>query len=225
MQDPQQARASDAERERAIEQLGRAAADGRLDVDELEERVELAYATRTRSELDCLLADVPDGELPAVAVAPTPVAPPRAHAGVVVREGPGGTRWVVSVLGGSNRKGRWRIAHRCTVVNVMGGSDLDLCDAELSTPVTQINVYTVMGGADIRVPHGLDVQVTKLAFMGGHNVELGDELAPAGTPVIRIRLLTLMGGCDVKRGRKRTRTERMCDRELGGSGHAGELER
>ena len=37
-------RASDADRERAVLTLGRAAGDGRLDTDELEERLQLAYA-------------------------------------------------------------------------------------------------------------------------------------------------------------------------------------
>jgi hypothetical protein len=212
-------RASDAERERAVEQLGRAAAAGRLDVDELEERVQLAYATSTRGELERLLADVPDEDLVAAAGAPSPVAPPRAHPGVVLREGPGGTGWVVSILGGSDRKGRWRIARRCTVVNVMGGGALDLCDIELAAAVTQINVYTIMGGGEIRVPHGVDVQVTKFALMGGHDVELGDELAPPGAPVIRIRLLTLMGGFEVQRGRKRSRGDRRRERARDKAGH------
>jgi hypothetical protein len=225
-------RASDAERERAVARLGRAAADGRLDVDELEERVALAYATRTRRELERLVADLPEEDVHAEAVPTTSVAPARAHEGAVLREGPGGTGWVVSVLGGSDRKGRWRVAARCTVVNVLGGSDLDLCDAELAAPITQINVYTVMGGADIRVPHGVDVQVTKFALMGGHDVELGDELPPPGAPLIRIRLLTLMGGCDVKRGRKRSRRDRRRERALDKAGkrevhrgdNAGELD-
>jgi hypothetical protein len=213
-------------------QLGRAAADGRLDVDELEERVQLAYATRTRCELDRLLADLPEDDVRAVAVAASSVAPARTHEGAILREGLGGAGWVVSVLGGSDRKGRWRIARRCTVVNVMGGSGLDLCDVELAAAVTQINVYTVMGGGEIRVPHGVDVQVTKFAFMGGHDVELGDELPPPGAPVIRIRLLTIMGGFEVRRGRKLSRRDRQrqralekaAKREVHRGGNAGELD-
>ena len=64
-------RASDADRERAATLLGRAASDGRLDVDELEERLQLAYASRTHGELERLLADVGGGPK-----LPTP-APPR----------------------------------------------------------------------------------------------------------------------------------------------------
>ncbi len=43
-------RASDADRERVVEILRSAASDGQLTVDELEERVPVAYAARTRKE-------------------------------------------------------------------------------------------------------------------------------------------------------------------------------
>jgi hypothetical protein len=52
-------RASDAERERTASTLREHAAVGRLDVDELAERLEIAYSARARSELDALLADLP----------------------------------------------------------------------------------------------------------------------------------------------------------------------
>lgn len=52
-------RASEAEREAAVDELRRHAAAGRLDVDELESRVESAFAARTREELADLRADLP----------------------------------------------------------------------------------------------------------------------------------------------------------------------
>ena len=52
-------RASDAERERAVESLRVHAAAGRLDADELERRVEAAFAATTRADLDALHADLP----------------------------------------------------------------------------------------------------------------------------------------------------------------------
>jgi hypothetical protein len=52
-------RASEAEREAAVEGLRRHAAVGRLDVDELEQRVEAAFSARTQEELAELSADLP----------------------------------------------------------------------------------------------------------------------------------------------------------------------
>jgi hypothetical protein len=54
-----QLRASDAERERAASALRDHAAVGRLDFDELAQRLDAAYVARTRAELNALLADLP----------------------------------------------------------------------------------------------------------------------------------------------------------------------
>jgi hypothetical protein len=51
-------RASDADREAAVERLRRAGMEGRLDSDELEERIASAYAARWCSELESLTFDV-----------------------------------------------------------------------------------------------------------------------------------------------------------------------
>jgi hypothetical protein len=52
-------RASDAERESAVTQLREHGAAGRLDVEELEQRIGAAYAARTHGELGALLGDLP----------------------------------------------------------------------------------------------------------------------------------------------------------------------
>jgi uncharacterized protein DUF1707 len=64
-QDPE-LRASDAEREQAVTQLREHGAAGRLDVDELEQRIGAAYQARTRGDLVKLLDDLPSTQ-PAVA--------------------------------------------------------------------------------------------------------------------------------------------------------------
>ena len=60
-------RASDREREEVVEALRGHAGEGRLDVGELDERLDAVYAARTRAELEPITAD-----LPAIA-APAPV--------------------------------------------------------------------------------------------------------------------------------------------------------
>jgi hypothetical protein len=63
-------RASDEERERAVETLRRHGAAGRLDAGELEERLGLALAAKTRGDLARLTEDLPAE--PARPVAPDP---------------------------------------------------------------------------------------------------------------------------------------------------------
>jgi Domain of unknown function (DUF1707) len=52
-------RIGDAERERVAERLRTAAGEGRLAAEELEERLEAAFAARTEAELAPLVADLP----------------------------------------------------------------------------------------------------------------------------------------------------------------------
>jgi hypothetical protein len=66
-----QIRASDADREAAVELLRAAAIDGRLDSDELEERLASAYAARWCSELGALTADVTPPAEPLVFIRPS----------------------------------------------------------------------------------------------------------------------------------------------------------
>lgn len=178
-------RACDADRERVVEVLRRAASDGQLTAEQLEERVASAYAAHTRGELERLTADVSAEPLADPALAsPEPV-----RGGVSVHEGPGGTRWVVSIMGGHDKRGRWRVAPHTTVLNIMGGCEIDLNDAELSSSVTELHIYSLMGGSELRVPNGVHVQLsTNFGLMGGNDVKLGDDVAPPDAPTLPRRL-------------------------------------
>jgi hypothetical protein len=52
-------RASDADREQVAERLRRAAGEGRILAEELEERLEVVFSARTYGELDVAVADLP----------------------------------------------------------------------------------------------------------------------------------------------------------------------
>jgi DUF1707 SHOCT-like domain/Cell wall-active antibiotics response LiaF, C-terminal len=183
-------RASDAEREATVTRLREAAAEGRLTVEELTERIDAAYAASTLDELEPLTAD-----LPAVA----------GSSSIAVEGGGGGTSFVLGVLGGGDRRGRWRVAPRVTVINVLGGADLDLREATLTAPEVTIWVISIFGGSDIVVPEGVHVELSSFALFGGDDLKLeGPEPAP-GAPVVHVRTVSLFGGTDVttRRGRRR----------------------
>ena len=57
-------RAADTDRDRTVERLRDAAAEGRLTPDDLERRLESALAARTYAELESLVADLPQRESP-----------------------------------------------------------------------------------------------------------------------------------------------------------------
>ena len=73
-----QLRAADTDREAAAERLHRAAVEGRLDAEELEQRLAAAYSAKWVGELDSLTADVtPPVPAPAGPPYPYPYPPPQ----------------------------------------------------------------------------------------------------------------------------------------------------
>jgi hypothetical protein len=176
-------RIGDRERDVAVARLQRAIAEGRLTPEEFDERVDLALASKTRGDLDRLLADLPQTAMP------LPVAgPPRTGR---LR------RWLVAVMGADEEKGRWRPPRQTNAIAVMGGVEMDLRHAVIEHPVMTMTAVAVMGGIDITVPPGLAVEMTGFAFMGGRSNRAAHVTDP-GAPLIRLRAFALMGGVDVK---------------------------
>ncbi|HET8755986.1 MAG TPA: DUF1707 domain-containing protein [Solirubrobacteraceae bacterium] len=182
MPDRPELRVSDDDREATVARLRVAGGEGRLTLEELAERVELADAARTRGDLDALTADLP-----------------RAAAGEGERKDRG---WIVAIMGGAERRGRWRPARSTIVVTVMGGAELDLREAELADGV-RITAITIMGGIGIAVPDGVSVEMGGFAFMGT-NGGPRDRVPPLrSAPTVSVRAFSLMGGVGVERKRSR----------------------
>jgi hypothetical protein len=94
---PHELRASDADREAAVGRLRVAAMEGRLDAEELADRVSSAYSARWCSELERLTVDVTPGTAaPAHPVgAPTFVRPTRQTNGLAIASLVAGFLWMM----------------------------------------------------------------------------------------------------------------------------------
>ena len=179
-------RVSDAERDAVLRTLGDHAAVGRLTLDELEERSGRALAAKTRGELATLTSDLPREAGQASELSP-----------VTSRKKP--VRWMVAIMGGSHRRGRFRTVGSINAVAVMGGDEIDLRDAELEGGELTLNLFALMGGSNIYVPDSVEVEVGGFSLMGGHE-EVGSERPPRpNAPLIRIRVYALMGGATIYR--------------------------
>lgn len=182
-QEPDDIRASDQDRHRVAEQLHAAAADGRITLDELGERLGTLYSARTYGELAPLTRDLPVE----VAGRPVPEVAPDAADGPSVS---------VAVLSGCDRTGQWVVPPRHTAVAVLGGVQLDLRHARFTGRDTTITAVAILSGIDITVPDHLDVVVDGVGLLGGF---AGHTTSGAGGPRVRITGLALLGGVDVRR--------------------------
>ena len=87
-------RASDADREETVERLRVAGVEGRLDSDELEQRLETAYASRWCSELESLTLDVTPPPARLHPMAPVFVRPYRRPNGLAIASVVAGVLWM-----------------------------------------------------------------------------------------------------------------------------------
>jgi hypothetical protein len=195
--DPRRQRASDADREAVAEVLRRAAGDGRLTLDELQERLDSTYAAKTYGDLEPIVSDLPVG-LPPTVRHSAPVPRP---AGTVDRIGGAPTsQSAVAIFGAAERKGLWVVPEGFTAFALLGGIDLDLREARFQSREVRLQLTAVFGGIDVVVPEDVEVHVEGVGIFGGfgHPDDTSGGVAPGG-PVVRITGLALFGGVDVKR--------------------------
>ena len=187
-------RISDEDRHRVAEVLRQAAGEGRLDLEELDERLEAAYSAKTYGELVPITADLPLAGMTAPAPAPRPAAP--GPAGPVPR-----FSGSIAVMSETKRVGPWVVPDGHTAFALMGGVVLDLRDARFEAREVTINANAVMGEVKLIVGAGTHVIVEGVAVMGDYTeqrakVPFDPEV---GGPVVRVRGLALMGSVNVQR--------------------------
>jgi Domain of unknown function (DUF1707)/Cell wall-active antibiotics response 4TMS YvqF len=206
-------RVSDSDREQAAEVLREAAGQGRISLDELDERLESAYAAKTYADLAVLIHDLPQsGQVPAPPVQ-----------GAIQTSRIGGTprsKFSVAIMSGARRMGRWVVPRTYVSVAVMGGIELDLRDAQFSEPVVTLHAYTLMGGIQITVPEDVDVDVSGVAFMGGFDHDASGPGVP-GAPQVRVLGFALMGGVEVRRKPVKVKRGKVEDGSQGVIGNSG----
>ncbi|GAA3219559.1 DUF1707 domain-containing protein [Dactylosporangium siamense] len=192
--DPRKLRASDADRERVAEVLRTSAAEGRLDLDELDERLRAVYAARTYAELEPILVDLP-----------TPSTAPVSLDGVPPRPGEAAERtWSVAVMSGFHRRGAWVPPRLFSCLAFWGGGTIDLRDARFLYGDLKIRAFAVMGGVDVIVPDDAEVDVTGIGVMGGFDQ---GATAPGrhGAPRIVVTGFAFWGGVTVRRKERKDR--------------------
>ncbi|TVQ95615.1 MAG: DUF1707 and DUF2154 domain-containing protein [Spirochaetaceae bacterium] len=178
------------QRERIIRRLSESYAHDHLDDVEFERRVSEAHRVSTHSALIALVADLPAEEEDHSASSrfPSTVATNRD----TVRA----SESIFAILGGSERRGVWRPARRSRVLAIMGGVDLDYRKALFPHGVTEVTVFCVMGGVDVIVPPGVNVEVSGLPILGGFSNRAGS--GTPGGPTLRVSGVAVMGGVDIK---------------------------
>lgn len=182
-------RASDADRDATLNRLRDAAAEGRLTLEELTDRIEVAVNAVMRSELVPLTSD-----LSATAVVGVAAQPVR-----------------VRGLGEIERSGPWTVPAENSFRTWFGHIKLDLRQAQISATETHIHARALFGNVDLLVPDGVVVEVHARSRVGRTNLQVGSGIP--GAPRIVLTGGTFFGNIKVrhprlwqKLGRRRRRS-------------------
>ena len=186
--DPSRMRISDADRHRVAEVLRQAAGEGRLDFDELDERLELTFGAKTYADLIPITADL----------YPMPPASPVPLVGGVPAVGHSSS---TAIMGDRNRRGVWQVPAHHTAFTLMGSITLDLREAVLAARETTINANAIMGEIKIIIPAHMHAVVDGTPIMGDYGQgkdKVPAELGP-DSPTIRVKGVALLGSVQVVR--------------------------
>lgn len=174
-------RVSDTDRDSVIARLRDGYAEGRLTFEEFSDRVDHALAARRQADLDLVITDLP------VRSSVTPVA-----------DGQSETQWLLAVISGNHRTGRWRVPPRIVATAIMGSCRLDLREAQFDAPEVLIDAVAILGSVGVMVPEGMEVEFDGFAIMGGKECRLANVPAVPGAPRIRVRVFGLCGAVKVR---------------------------
>jgi Domain of unknown function (DUF1707)/Cell wall-active antibiotics response 4TMS YvqF len=170
-------RASDGDREAAAARLNEAVGDGRLTLQEFSERLDQAYAARTRGELAALTADLS-------AIGPV--------------SGPGRLRRVMlGVFWDSRRAGPQPLEDEITAIALLGDAVIDLRGAKATSKEITIRAYALLNDVDVIVPEGMAVELSGVAVVGDNRNMT--RPVPAGTSrfVVKIHGHAVLGDVQV----------------------------
>lgn len=170
-------RVSDAEREKVAERIRAAAADGRLGLDELDDRLGSALAARTRGDLDAVVADLGDD---GVAARPVPDAVIRADGSSV------------------QRVGRWDVPAKLTVQSSMSSVTLDFTEATFTAGGCRIDIAVSAGSLRLVVPEDVAVDVDIEPRFSSVDVKVPERPA-APRAVVTVAGTLNMGSISVRR--------------------------
>ncbi|MET9705107.1 DUF1707 domain-containing protein [Streptomyces griseus] len=181
-------RASHDDRESVVEQLRDAAAEGRIDFDELDARLERALTAKTHGELALLTADLPPTHSSSEAAESLPP--------LVLKGG---------ISGASRGPGRWEVPGHVVAHGGVGGVSLDFTRVECRLAEVVVEAYGETSGVTVVIPDGWGVDTGGIdPGFGGLTDRTTPDRLP-GTPLIRLTGSGGIGGVVVRHPSKRER--------------------
>ncbi len=186
-------RASHDDREAVVERLRDAAAEGRIDFDELDSRLELALTAKTHDELALITVDLP---MPQSSTGAAPASVAENAPPLVLKGG---------ISGASRGPGRWEVPGRVVAHGGVGGVSLDFTRAECRLTEVVVEAYGETSGVTVVIPDGWVADIGGMDPGFGGLTDRTTSVRLPGTPLIRLTGSGGIGGVVIRHPNKRER--------------------
>lgn len=107
---------------------------------------------------------------------------------------------LVTIFGDCNLTSRASSFRGGSWITMFGGGELDLRQATLDPSGATLRVNAIMGGGDVQVPDGWNVELSSKALMGGAGAHRPLATDDPYAPTLRIEARAIMGGFGVTSG-------------------------
>ena len=182
------ARAADADREAVAEQLRVAAAEGRLDFEELDDRLGQAYTAKTYGQLRALVADLP--AQPAAVAQQDGVVEP-------------GTLVLKTKTPNIKQPGRWVVPRRISAETTTGFITIDFTQATCAYREVAVDAVARSGWIRLILPEGWAARIGAASTNTSHISNKAPETADPGAPTIIVTGHPASGYIRIKQHRRK----------------------
>jgi hypothetical protein len=105
--------------------------------------------------------------------------------------------YVISIFGGSSRRGSWNVPKEIRMLNLFGGGEIDFSEARFTHPSVRIRMLTFFGGASIYVREDIST-VSKIRSIFGGTNNSAPSSRRSHAPVVVVEGLVMFGGATIK---------------------------
>lgn len=106
---------------------------------------------------------------------------------------------IISVLAETNRRDRWAVSARTSMLTVLARSYFDFRKVEADGDVVELNIICVCGHITLVVPEGTKVQLSGFSFLASANSDVLDAPeTPSPLPKLKVNATTVFGRISIR---------------------------
>jgi predicted membrane protein len=104
----------------------------------------------------------------------------------------------LAVMGGAKDAVKSKDFQGGSIMAIMGGAEIDLVGANISGKEASLEIISVMGGVDLKLPLDWEVKITGVPILGGWDNATTNQVSVPKTKILNIAITSIMGGVSIR---------------------------